>query len=97
MFYPRRYQDWLDAAKVYARQAWLAEEPLSGQVEVYADFAGARSNADIDNLTKGVLDAISGIIIQDDKQVAVLEVYRWRSAACRPPGVLISVRPRGAG
>lgn len=91
-YYPRRYQTWLDSAKVYARQAWLGKAPLEGDVEVHAAFYGARDTADIDNLTKGALDAISGSIINDDKQVAVLRLVRSRcDSDCCKPGTWIEV------
>ena len=66
-YYPRRYTDWLEGAQVEALKA--GRVLWEGPVAVSATFSGARSNADIDNLLKSVLDAIQGIIIVDDKQV----------------------------
>jgi Holliday junction resolvase RusA-like endonuclease len=45
-------------------------------VGVNVTFYGARPNADIDNLLKSVLDAIQGVLIVDDKQVAAVEAQR---------------------
>lgn len=47
-----------------------------GPVAVTVRFYGARANADIDNLCKGALDALSGIVIGDDRQVMNLLAYR---------------------
>lgn len=73
-YYPKRYTDWLDAARVEVLRA--CGRPLwDGPVKLVVWFVGARPNADIDNLLKSVLDAIQGIAIVDDKQV------RWVEAA----------------
>ena len=45
---------------------------------------------DVDNLTKGVLDALEGMAFQDDKQIADLTVTKTYSDT---PGVEIIVRP----
>lgn len=99
-YYPQRYRDWLDTAKVYARQAWLGKEPLTGPVMVGVVFAGARSNADTDNLLKGVLDALTGTIIRDDRQVTrtTTERVAWRYTAFGEPGTHVVLRSlSGAG
>jgi Holliday junction resolvase RusA-like endonuclease len=83
----------LDGAKVYARQAWLGKEALNGYVEVEASFYGARANADADNLIKGVLDALSGTVIADDRQA--VKVCGWRHADAGLPRTVVSVRPLG--
>lgn len=89
----RRYKDWLDAAKTYARQAWVGRAPMSGKVEVTASFTGAHGSADIDNLVKGVLDALQGIIIFNDKQVTHLDIIRETVAESDEgePGTLVNV------
>jgi len=62
------YAQWLDAAKwEIVRQVG---RPLwTGEVSAAIQFRGARANADIDNLIKGVLDAATGSVFVDDKQV----------------------------
>ncbi len=73
--YPKRYTDWLDSARVEAYRA--CGRPLwEGLVDIHVLFYGARPNADIDNLLKSVLDAIQGVIIVDDKQVASVDARR---------------------
>lgn len=85
-YYPTRYTDWIDSAKVAARQAWLGVPPLDGPVEMKVVFAGARANADLDNLLKSVMDAIQGVLVADDKQVAAVYALRLpirdRGQAC---------------
>ena len=72
----QRYKDWLAVAKTYARQEWLGLPPMLGKVEVTAVFTGAHGSADLDNLIKGLLDALQGIIIVNDRQVSHLEAIR---------------------
>ena len=71
-YYPVRYTDWLDSARVEAYRA--CGRPLwEGPVSVDVRFVGARANADIDNLLKSCLDAIQGVLIVDDKQVVEIK------------------------
>lgn len=51
---------------------------LGGDVRVKAIFYGAHGSADIDNLTKLVLDALKGIIWHDDRQVVMIEARKVR-------------------
>lgn len=46
------------------------------EVAVTLDFVGAAKTADVDNLTKAVLDGLQGIAYYDDKQVTSLAVRR---------------------
>ncbi len=74
-YFPKRYTDWLDSARVEAYRA--CGRPLwEGPVSVTVVFYGARANADIDNLLKSVLDAIQGVIIVDDKQADAVDAWR---------------------
>lgn len=98
VFYPKRYQDWLKAAKVYARQAWLGKEPLTGPVVVDIELYGSRRNADLDNLVKGVLDALQGTVVSDDKQVEALQVWRAKTKGYPRTNVTVVCGSRvGAG
>jgi len=76
VYYNKRYRDWLDAAKVYARQWALGLPLIEGPVTLSVDFYGAR-NADSDNLLKGVMDALTGTVIKDDSQISEIVVKRW--------------------
>lgn len=41
-------------------------------------FHGARPNADLDNLLKSVFDALTGVVLEDDLQVASVLARRRR-------------------
>lgn len=85
-YYLGRYSDWLEMAQGYAVAACLREMQKKarwrGPIGVRADFWGARANADLDNLVKAALDAVSGIVMEDDRQVVWLTAHRFPS----PPG-----------
>ena len=73
-YYSQRYTDWKTAAQVAALEACASQAGTprpcwTGAVELRVIFDGARKNADIDNLVKSAMDAIQGIIIEDDVQV----------------------------
>jgi len=96
----RAYADWKDAAAAYVRGALDGRPPLSGPVEVrllvvvrpplrLQPAAGATRSwcarkPDVDNVAKGVLDALTdGGAWADDAQVCALVVHRcW--AAVQP-------------
>ena len=53
--------------------------PLWGEnVHLTVEFYGLRANSDLDNALKSVLDAMTGIIYEDDKQVASVHMARRR-------------------
>lgn len=73
--YPKRYTDWHDMAQTemlrcFGRPLW--EESVILGIEFY----GPRPNADLDNLVKSVMDALTGIFIEDDRQVSYLRASR---------------------
>ena len=47
-------------------------------VLVTVTFHGARPNADLDNLLKSVFDALTGVVLEDDLQVASVRACRRR-------------------
>lgn len=87
-FTPARTREWEDLVAWNAR-IFYRGEPLVGPVSVTLRFHGARANADLDNLTKAVLDACNGICFVDDRQVALLEATR----GVGDPGVMVTVEP----
>lgn len=68
-YLPAKYKAWRDEVKVLARQAFLGKEPWEGPVGLVVCFYGAHGSSDIDNLLKGVMDALEGIIYLNDRQV----------------------------
>lgn len=74
-YYPKRYQEWHEMAQgellaQCGRLLW------NDNVLVTVAFHGLRVNADIDNALKSVLDALSGIVIEDDLQVHSIRASR---------------------
>ena len=60
-----RYTLWHEAAQWQLKSG----EPWDCSVEVEAVCWGVRMNADVDNLLKSVMDALTGTVIKDDRQV----------------------------
>ena len=81
-YYPKRYTDWLESARVEALRA-AGRFLWDGPVGVEVNFIGVRPNADIDNLLKSVFDAIQGVIIEDDKQVVSVKAHKQVSRTGR--------------
>jgi Holliday junction resolvase RusA-like endonuclease len=65
----QKYFDWKNAVHLAARAAWGAE-PFDGPVNVKIVFALVkRGRCDLDNLIGGCLDALQGVLFEDDRQV----------------------------
>lgn len=47
--------------------------------------------SDVDNLAKGILDAMSGLVFEDDRQVCTLEVEKRYLATGEVPGTSVAV------
>ena len=62
---PGRYMLWHEAAQWQLKSG----KPWDCPVEVEAICWGVRMNADVDNLLKSVMDALTGTVIKDDRQV----------------------------
>jgi len=89
-FTPPKTRQWETTVGLFARRWRTVREPHGGEVAVSLTFR--RSNArraDIDNLTKAVLDAMNGIVYDDDAQVTALCVGLERRSDS--PGVDITV------
>ena len=75
--YPERYKQWRQDAVVEMHRQYEYEFPYwDCKVGMEVHFYGARANADIDNLLKSVLDACSGFLYLDDRQVVEIHGYR---------------------
>ena len=61
-----------------ARRTWKLS-PMRGSVRLGLVFrCGSRRRTDIDNLAKLVMDALNGVVWEDDSQIEELHVYRFR-------------------
>lgn len=56
----------------------------SGAIAVFLEFVNPRKNADIDNLGKLVLDALTGTVWEDDCQVCLLNMKKTLDKAAEP-------------
>ncbi|MGQ2186063.1 RusA family crossover junction endodeoxyribonuclease [Bradyrhizobium barranii] len=60
-----------------ARYQWGFAKPLTGDIAVsIALYFGNRRKADLDNFNKLSLDALTGIVWEDDSQIAKLTIER---------------------
>ena len=85
----KRVKPYRDALKVYAKEAMRGKKPLTGPVAINVTFCfvQAQSNRDIypigrnigdlDKLCRSTLDALTGIVYEDDSQVSVLSAQKY--------------------
>lgn len=64
----RAYRELLQASWLAAGRPCMGAAPFALSVRFY----GARANADLDNLLKSVLDALSGLAYDDDRQLVCI-------------------------
>jgi crossover junction endodeoxyribonuclease RusA len=84
-----RVKAWQNCVAWRAREAMQGREPLTGPVSMRVVFGlGNRRRVDLDNLNKGVSDAMNGIVFTDDTQVVSLHLVKRIQ---KPPGVLVQV------
>jgi hypothetical protein len=92
--------DW----RLAVRSAWLREHGVlgyRGRLRAHLRFYGAPAAADLDNLAKGVLDALQAVgwrdglapAMWDDRQVRWLLVEALPVQEGAGPGVLITLAP----
>lgn len=90
VYYPQRYKDWLNAIRFQARD--LAGADLDGPVAVTLLFHTARHKVqDIDNLSKAVLDGLTGILWDDDRVVCTLIAQKDPPPAGTDPDVHVEI------
>jgi len=75
---PKRTKQYEAYVALLARQAMGDREPEKGLLCVSLVFYRARRNADIDNCTKSVMDAIQGVVFNNDNQVVDLHAQWFR-------------------
>lgn len=75
-----------------AKSQWQAK-PLTDELAVSVRFYFKnKRRRDLDNQNKLVLDALTGIVYEDDSQIGELHLVRDYDA--KEPRIVISVRPR---
>jgi Holliday junction resolvase RusA-like endonuclease len=67
-----------DAVVMAAKRAMRGRDMLTGHVEARIWFAYPTARNDIDGAIKPTLDALNGIVWQDDRQVIRLEVDKLK-------------------
>jgi len=73
-----------------AKAQWKGK-PIQGDVQLAIDFYfGSKRRRDLDNQNKLILDALSGIVYEDDSQIAVLTLRRNYDA--KNPRIEITIR-----
>ena len=65
-------REWMHTVQQVARQGWVAEPPLVGAVAVTITWFYDSDLLDVDNIPKAVLDALKGIVYDDDRRVSDL-------------------------
>ena len=77
-------RDWISKVSTEVRTALtapppLADDPVSIEITCYYD----QTRLDVDNIAKPILDAIKGVILNDDEQVVELVVRKHVLRAAR--------------
>ena len=88
----QRYRDFKDALGYYALQAMQGRNPFSGAVKLSVDFFKRKPKkskyvtgndplnpdyGDIDNHVKSVMDALTGICYDDDRQITEIHARKF--------------------
>jgi Holliday junction resolvase RusA-like endonuclease len=80
---------WQKTVAWRAREAMQGRAPLTGPVAMRVVFTlGNFRRVDLDNLNKGVADAMNGIVFKDDTQVVSLHLVKHVKSN---PGILVQV------
>lgn len=68
---PKRYQRWIKTVREAARKEWpVSAEPIrTTSVSVTIVNYHTGGPPDVDNIIKPILDAMNGVVYEDDKQV----------------------------
>jgi hypothetical protein len=72
------------------RRGW-GSPAYTGSVVLSLILWGARANADLDNLAKSIMDALTGIAYGDDRQIMKLTIERRKVDAAHPAGAYIEI------
>jgi Holliday junction resolvase RusA-like endonuclease len=84
-----RVKAWQEQVAWNARIAMNGRSPITGPVAMRVVFVlGNKRRVDLDNLNKGVSDAMNGIVFEDDTQVVSLHLVKHVKTN---PGVFVHV------
>lgn len=84
-----RVKAWQTLVAIRAREAMAGREPITGPVAVRVVFClPDNRRRDLDNLSKGVLDAIKTICFGDDSQITCLNLVKHVK---EHPGMFIQI------
>jgi Holliday junction resolvase RusA-like endonuclease len=87
---PPRVKAWQKAVSWMAHVAW-PEVPMTGPVMVVIEFRlRTHRRQDLDNLSKAILDALNGVVWEDDKQVIDLHLRKVYDRD--KPGITVGVK-----
>lgn len=93
-----RMKRWQTLVGYKAKEAMQGREPLSGDASVRMIFTlSNRRRVDLDNLSKGTMDGLRGIVFGDDSQVVNLHIVKLLkvSGPESVAGVFVAVYPGG--
>ena len=82
-YLPKRSEDFKNelAQLVKLKRPKCSEKPLKVTLHFYKNVkATGKTYGDIDNLVKAVLDALNGIMWEDDSQITELHAYKHKGA-----------------
>jgi len=70
-----------------AKAQWK-HKPIAGEVKVNVEFHVQNKRSDLDNLLKGFLDSMTGILYEDDRQISEIHAKRFLS---KEPRILLQL------
>jgi crossover junction endodeoxyribonuclease RusA len=95
-----RRRAWIEEIRQAVIDRWPRDEPPAlGSIRVSVTYVFAGAAVDLDNLAKPVLDALKGLVYQDDGQVTDIAMRKRDGAAnlriSIPSSVLLGAFSRG--
>ena len=65
--------EWREAVRTHAELHWeIGDSPYDGPLEVTITYFYDTIPIDVDNLPKPILDALNGLVYEDDSQITAL-------------------------